>query len=546
MLKKIQIDSQYFKDARIKMADIYLNQLMDRRHYAKCYIEIVRSKESPEYYRLAGDAMLKIQEPEEAIELYEKALQNSTDATLVRDIGRALVMTHDYKKAIQYYEGALETNPNQHSLREDLAKLRIKLGQYPEAKSVIEQGISLIEKEEKSIKNIKYQVGLLLASTKLMRAEAGAGKYGKVEGLKEEYAKALEAQVSLINKLKELGSSDALEREKEFAAEVYYDLADYFENAENNRDSAKDVYVDAIRLCDSHKPSLLALAKLLSQKGDLDACVSACNKLLKIDPGNEEGTYLAAHSMFVREMPENGIGIFKSLLSLKPDNYNALASYISFAKKLGRVQDTLENIEIAAKLAGRSNETGISYVRGLYERYLGNNIESLKFLNISRGDRSFAKPALTNMIEIYMNLDSVDWVVHDQKQESALNAETLKAATLLIDELERISMNDPTVVIYRSYSEMFKRDENGLSNAAKLLSDLLKQRAEYIPGIVALAVLKFLLKKPADARDILKMVQNAPYTIAESSHIERGWLLLGNFAFIVFPLLLLQFWKIEQ
>ena len=104
MLKKIPMESPHFKDARIKMADIYLKQLMDRRHYSKCYMEILKAKESPENYRLAGDALMKIQEPEQAIDLYEKALSSSTDAALVRDIGKALVMTHNYQKAIEYYQ----------------------------------------------------------------------------------------------------------------------------------------------------------------------------------------------------------------------------------------------------------------------------------------------------------------------------------------------------------------------------------------------------------------------------------------------------------
>lgn len=498
MLKKVPITSPYFKDARIKMGDIYLIQLMDRRHYAKCYMEIVKAKESPEHYRLAGDAMMRIQEPEEAIELYEKALQNSTDTTLVRDIGRALVMTHDYKKAIQYYEGALDTNASQHALREDLANLRIKLGQYTEAKAVIDQGINLLESEEKSIKNIKYHVGLLLASTKLMRAESGAGKYGKVELLKGEYGKTIEKQLSLINKLKELGSSDALEREKEYVATLYFELADYYEHAENNRDSAKEAYVDALRQCDSHKPSLLALAKLLSQKGELDACASACNRLLKIDPSNEEGTYLAAQTMFLRDSPEQGLGIFKSLLAIKPDNFHVLASFVSFAKKLGRVQETTDYIDNAAKIAGRSNEPGIVYVKGLYERLQGNTIEALKLLNGARGDRSYSKEVLVIMIDIYLNLDRVDWCINEQSQEAVVSLDNIKAASSLVDELERVSINDPTVVVYRSYCEMFKRDKAGLELANKYLTDLLKQRTEYIPGIVALSVLKFMQKKAVD------------------------------------------------
>ena len=498
MLKKIPLDSQYFKDARIKMADIYLNHLMDRRHYAKCYIEIVKSKDAPEYYRLAGDAMMRIQEPEKAIEQYENALRNSTDSNLVRDIGRALVMTHDYQKAIQYYEGALANDAKQHTLREDLAKLRLKLSHFEETKEIIGQGLELLEKEEKSVKGLKFQVGLLVTSAKVLRAESGAGKYGKVAGLKDEYTRAIEMQLTVIGKLKEHGSSDLLEREKEYAAQLSYELADYLESAESDYDGAKAAYVDALRYCETHKSSLLALANLLSRKGDLDACAAACNRLLKVDPRNEEGTYLAADTMFLRNAPEQGLIIYKNLLALKPDNYGVLSRYILYAKRLGQVKETLEYIETATKLAGRSNEPGVLFARGLYERIQGNHTEALKLLNGARGDRAFCKAALINMIEIYYNLDNMEWCVNPQPQQQYLNTDNIKSGSVLTEELEMNAINDPVVTVYKAYSGMLKRDQPGFDQATKHLTELLKTRPTYVPGIVALAVLKFLQKKDSD------------------------------------------------
>ncbi len=498
MLKKVPLESRYFKDARIKMADIYLNQLMDRRHYAKCYMEIVKANETPEHYRLAGDAMMRIQEPEKAIEQYENALQSSSDSTLVRDIGRALVMTHDYQKAIQYYEGALANDNKQYILREDLAKLRLKLGHFEETKEVIAQGLELLDKDERSIKNLKFQVGLLVISAKEMRAEAGSGKYGKVAGLKEEYAKAIEAQMTVIGKLKEHGSGDILEREKEAAAQLSFELADYLENAESDYDGAKAAYIDALRYCETHKQTLLALAGLLKRRGELDACVAACNRLLKADPKNEEGTYLAADTLLLRNTPDQGLALFKNLLALKPENYVVLSKYVSFVKRLGRVSDAQEYIDNAIKLAGRSNEPGVLFTRGLYEKIQGNTTESLKLFNGARNDRTFAKAALINMIEIYFNLDSIEWCISPQPQQQYLNMDNIRAGSVLADELDANSPNDPLVVVYKAYGEMFKRDSAGIEQASNLLTELLKARSTYVPGIVAFAVLKFLQKRTAD------------------------------------------------
>ena len=51
---------------------------------------------------------MDIQEPEEAIQYYEKALEkDSENIQLIREVGHALVMTHDYNRAIKYYEQSL-------------------------------------------------------------------------------------------------------------------------------------------------------------------------------------------------------------------------------------------------------------------------------------------------------------------------------------------------------------------------------------------------------------------------------------------------------
>ena len=105
MLKKIQPSDRSFVQAKKKQAQIYLDELKDRNNYTRCYLEILDAKSSVENFKLVATALMDIQEPEQAIEYYEKALQRqSEDTVLVREVGKALVMTHDYSRAVKYYE----------------------------------------------------------------------------------------------------------------------------------------------------------------------------------------------------------------------------------------------------------------------------------------------------------------------------------------------------------------------------------------------------------------------------------------------------------
>jgi len=82
-----------------------LDELKDRMNYQRCYLEILDNDPSVDNLKLTAKALMDIQEPEEAIQYYEKALdKDPDDLVLIREVGKALVMTHDYNRAIKYYE----------------------------------------------------------------------------------------------------------------------------------------------------------------------------------------------------------------------------------------------------------------------------------------------------------------------------------------------------------------------------------------------------------------------------------------------------------
>jgi tetratricopeptide repeat protein 21B len=89
---------------------------------------------------------MDIQEPEEAIQYYEKALEkDADDIVLVREVGKALVMTHDYNRAIKYYEQTLQDDPKLFDLRIDLAELYIKLKAYDDSRRVLIEALKTLK-----------------------------------------------------------------------------------------------------------------------------------------------------------------------------------------------------------------------------------------------------------------------------------------------------------------------------------------------------------------------------------------------------------------
>lgn len=104
ILKSVKSESPYFVESRKLLAEIHLQHLKSRKGYAKCYYEIIEAVPTFENFKIYGDALVKINEPEEAAIAYEKAYQERNDHEgIIRDLGRAYALAHDYEKATKFY-----------------------------------------------------------------------------------------------------------------------------------------------------------------------------------------------------------------------------------------------------------------------------------------------------------------------------------------------------------------------------------------------------------------------------------------------------------
>ena len=108
-LKMIPKESPHFVKARTSLADVYLNHRNDKKRYLECYEELAAQSPSAKTSIALGEACLKVNEPEKAIECFVQALtHDKADTGLRSKIGKALVFTHDYDKAKTYYKEALQ------------------------------------------------------------------------------------------------------------------------------------------------------------------------------------------------------------------------------------------------------------------------------------------------------------------------------------------------------------------------------------------------------------------------------------------------------
>ena len=368
MLKTVTADSPHYKAARIAMADIYLKHTGDRRLYAKCFSDIVESEKTVANYLLLGEAFMKIQEPEEAIRVYQKALeQKPNDLFLTREIGRALVLTHDYEQAIRYYKDSIATSQNT-SLMTDLANLFLRQNNFMEANRVLDEALRAnltdIDSLRASVQNYVLRSKVHVA----MKRDEDPLDLQPIPPALQALQAGKTCQKDLLSRSRDL-SHDQVSIEKELYSQIMFQIGEYYETRDKNADSqenAFNAYNEALIYNDQNEKCVTTLAKFHMKRGELDQCMKQCNSLLQQNPSHEFASSMMCEILIQQNKTDEAIQHYQKLLSGDPDNYRGLAKLILLLRRAGKLKDAEQYITKAEKARKSS---GLSYCKGLYHRY---------------------------------------------------------------------------------------------------------------------------------------------------------------------------------
>ena len=523
MLSGVEPGSPHYKEAKLAMAEIYLIQMSNRRLFAKCFSDILSNEDTVENCLLLGEAYMRIQEPEEAIKVYERALaQRPDDLFLIREIGRALVLTHDYDNAIRYYETAISKDPRKTELLSDLAKLYLRLKRFDQANRVLAKALETPVSDVASVR-IAVKNYVLLAKVAL-----NASKSNDPLGLQplQEVQTALQnaktLQKSLLAKARDL-TPEEVQKERELCAEICFDLGVYSETRENNLDVAAAAYTEAVTQQDNHRKALTALAKLHLKKGEVDLCKQRCNSLLRLDPANEEAVTMISELLLQNNEVEEALHHYEQLLANRPGNYAALAKLLNLLRRAGRLPDAERFLTQAKKTASRNSDAGLAFCSGIFQRFSNRPSEALEEFNKARHDPLYAEEAVMYMIDVYLNPDDESFFIRGK-----LKPENIEAAETLLREMMTKAQSLRTAML-GAMINIAKQTPQSVETAIDSMTEILQTNRSYVPAVIAFSIGKLVQKKFADARSQLKTLSKLQYSAEFADYFEKGWLLLAEF-----------------
>ncbi|XP_041896700.1 tetratricopeptide repeat protein 21B isoform X3 [Corvus kubaryi] len=467
MLRNIAPEQPYFVQAKEKMADIYLQYRKDKKLYAACYSDLVEKLPSAHTLLLLGDAYMNIQEPDEAIEVYEQALKkNPKDPSLASKIGKALIKTHNYSKAIGYYEAAVR-NGQQNFLCYDLAELLMKLKQYEQAEKVLQQALDHEPVNELSslMEDVRYQV--LLAKI-----------YSKMEKIDRAIVSLQQAMLELARLYLAQDDTDACQHQCSLL----------LKNDQDN-EAATMMMADLMFRKQDYEQAVFHFQQLLERKPDNYATLSRLIDLLRRAGKLEEVPrfLLMAEKHSSRTKLEAGFHYCKGL-------------YLWYT---GEPNDALRHFNKARK----DSDWGQNAVYNMIEICLNPDNETVGG-------------------EVFENLDG-DIGNSTEKQESVQLA--VRTAGNLLKELKPQTIQGHIQLrIMENYCLMATKQKSNVEQALKTFTEIVVAEKDHIPALLGMATAYMILKQTPRARNQLKRISKMSWNPIDAEEFEKSWLLLAD------------------
>ncbi|KAM9307487.1 tetratricopeptide repeat protein 21A [Gastrophryne carolinensis] len=529
MLRDVTPDQPYYIDIKQKMAEIYLKSRKDEKLYIACYRELCEQLPGPQTSILLGDAYMNIQEPEKALEVYDQAQRKKPkDATLASRVGLSLVKTHQYKKAVNYYEAALRMGPEAF-LYCNLAELFLKLKKYDKAENILKKALDHepVSDLPSMINDVKFFVLLGQTYTNY-----------KKEELVDTLNKALDIQMRILKRVP-FEQPDMITTQQQVASKICVQLAEHY-LGEKDYPNALRYYKQAISYYDADHKVMLQLSHLFLLMDDLDSCEMQCNTLLQDSRYKEEATMMMADIMFRKQQYDKAIQYLHQVLEKTPDNFVVLSKLINLLRRSGKLDEAPRFFDMTLASSSKTTmEPGYNYCKGLHCWHLGQPNEALKYFNKARKDSDWGEKAIANMIQICLNPDNeiiggeVFSSLNEGDSWSGERGDSEKlgvrtAEKLLKEFHPRTAQGQHQLTMLQCYCLMATKDKTNVETALSTLTEMASGEKENVSALLALAQGYMILRQTPRARNQLKRLSKAHWTLEDAEDLENSWLLLAD------------------
>ena len=437
---------------------------MDRRLYSWCYSEILEKFPTFDNLKLAANALMDINSPDDAVDYYKEALKIKYDMEVMRDLGRALVKTHDYKEAIDYYMEASQVDErainnqtvlNYWEMINDFLDLMFLLAKNsdennPKArnskisalKDQIETNISKITKYIQKYDD--YHLKSILAKFKFMEAQVIKAIYNndknsiKRELIYQTLEESVKIEKEALSRLKELKDQKGKKESMEFLSQVWYEIGQYYEIIEPKQDFCHKAYAESVKNDKTNTQALYAISNLLMKKGIYAEAQSYIDLLLHEDESNDDALALLVSILNGQVNKENALKYLEDTIKREANSYHLIELYISILQRSGNLKALVEFSK-----AKTDEDYGIKCIEQILEIYMNPDCDILLvYLDLPWNAKNDDKPLLNYFTED-LNLDAINFLLRELKTRRDDDRTKVYStyAAILSKDIDKINKN---------------------------------------------------------------------------------------------------------
>ncbi|XP_056594035.1 tetratricopeptide repeat protein 21B isoform X2 [Triplophysa dalaica] len=497
ILQNILPHESIYIQAREKLAHIYLERKNNKKLYIACYREISEQLPGAHNSVLLADAFMNIQQPEEALKIYQEAQRTSPeDTALAMKTSRAFVKAHEYDKAVSCYERALKVEAQDCVLSLELADLLFKRQEFEKAQRLLQKAL---EHEHAS------SLDVMMNDVKMLRVLV------KVQRVMDESAldavqKARDLQQKIVNRVRK-EQPVQLEDQMKLLADIYCEGAHEF-HLGLDLEMARHHYTDALNYSPDNQEIILHLARFYYKRQKLDHCEEMCRQILKLHHHHTDASMLLADTLFWKNQKDEAVQMYADIM----ERYPACETFCPLSVR----------------------EAAYNYCKGLYSWYVYEVREALIHLNKARGDCEWGERAVELMVQICLNPDKDVFgaEVLDKRRTNVSESENQTristAQNLLKMFCTRSRSEEQKVRLLQNLCLIYSKESRQMERAVLDLTDMLAKNMMSEACLLAAAQGFLQLKQIPRARNFLKRLTKMEWNDSNSDDLENASLLMAD------------------
>lgn len=398
ILQNVEPSAPAYVPAKMKLADIYLNQLKISRAYVQCYADIYKSLGDKQSQYNYATALEKVQNYDRALIIYRDIEKDRDSEEIALRIGNCLTKMYNFIEAVSHYEKKCEKFNKSLSLVTSLCGLYEKFGKISKIEQLINIESLQALREENAHELIEAMLILHRLYVNPLHKEHDFEKSIKCLDF------CVEMQRKEVEKSKENNTDVDLERKR--LANIHMQYVDAYNKQKFNADNILIHIEEALKNDPENLVLQIKSAEVYFALKNFDLAKEKARKVLKSDFQHVEALQLLADCLQAALQPANGIKGFSKILEkqiLSNSNYHSMVQLIWFYRNAGKLGEFKYKLDSLKKQLQGSGSSILDLVFGLYNYFIRNYNTALEFLFKSLKNSSFGKLAIIIMLDIYIH-----------------------------------------------------------------------------------------------------------------------------------------------